>query len=449
MTTQATYAIADRDQAIYRARGLSLAHVAWIGMLLSVLIWGFGGELRKGDLGNTGNWYRIALVLFSAVAGGFALMRNARRVGRALSGPIALLLAYGVFAMVSSLYIPRHSYYSMWKGFEIVVDVVIVAAILSDRAPLESAQRAYRIVVVLFALLTCTAAVEGLLMPSEALYPSRGLIPFTLHAVIPHVNPNALAFMSAIVVFFAGCRLADRARLPAKLALCVLLACALVVLILAQSRTSLIGLAAAAGVYLLASRRFALFAVLAVTGVVIALFTPAADVAQQYIIRGQSNELFASLSGRTRGWNLAWDYFLQSPVFGHGFAAAARSEILGSGGASTLHGAFFDVIVGVGLIGLLLWGIAIGWTVLRLLRVHRASRRSPGIVDLHVVGEMLGIMTLLIVRNGTSSGLAFHEHEFMLFLAIAAFATSARNALRRPAQPLAHPRFVQPARSVS
>jgi hypothetical protein len=43
---------------------------------------------------------------------------------------------------------------------------------------------------------------------------------------------------------------------------------------------------------------------------------------------------------------------------------------------------------------------------------------------------MLGVLVLVLVRASTSSGLAMHQDNFMLFLTVLAYASSMRNATR-------------------
>jgi O-antigen ligase len=410
--------------------GLGAGHLAWLAMFCSILIWNMG-EVRPGELGNTSNWYRITLVLFAAAATAFGLLKTASRLSQGFCGPVVLLLGYGVLGMVSALYIPQYSLYSMWKASELVLDVLAIAVVMSHPRPQASARIAYNTILVLFAVLMLAYWAEALLLPSTAFLPSRGLIPYALQGVMPIMNGNALAFMSAVLAFAAWCRLLTR-RGGARIFWLALLLLAFGMLILAQSRTSLIGFAIAVGVQLFFERRFGLLLLFSMLGAVVVASTEFLTVTEEYLVRGQSRELFGSLSGRTPAWQAAWISFQQSPVIGHGFAAGARAEILGTTGASTLHGAVFDVLVGVGLLGFIPWAAAILWTSLRLvgLGLRGWPRRRHGTLDRGALAEMLGVLALILVRSTTSSGLALHDHTFMLFLVVLAFTTATSHAQR-------------------
>jgi O-antigen ligase len=409
------------------------AHVAWITMFCSILIWG-RGELQVGTLGNTGNWYRISLVLFSATVGIFVLLRNAGRLLQAFSGPIILFLVYGLAAILSSLYIPQYSYYSMWKALEVIVDVILIVAILSYRAPLGEAILAYKIIIAFFAIKIVLYWVEAMIMPSQAMLRSPGYIPFQLHGVLPVQNPNGVGFLGSTVTFASICCLMGEGRRTVKLMAFFLLGPALAALIFSQSRTGLIELPVALCVYLFFERRYKSLLTIGVILAISLAFTDLVSFAEVFFRRGQNPQLFASLSGRTIGWRAAWASFQESPILGHGFAAAARAQILGTTGASTLHGTVFDVLVGVGLVGLIPWALGIIWTSARLLRLR--SNRHPWFRTRQGRGlhsEMLGMLSLILVRSVTASALAMHEHGFMLFLAVLAYASATLHATSRRA----------------
>jgi hypothetical protein len=129
------------------------------------------------------------------------------RLQQAFPAPLLLLLFYALVAMVSSLYVPAYAFYSMWKGFEILVDVLVIAAILSYSQPQDRARAAYRLLPFLYGILVVVFLVEALMMPSVALTPTRGYISIYMHGVVPVMAENALAFLSAITAFAIICRL--------------------------------------------------------------------------------------------------------------------------------------------------------------------------------------------------------------------------------------------------
>jgi O-antigen ligase len=420
-----------KNSMVNRSKGMNLAQFAWAAMFCSFLIWGIG-EVAQGTLGNYKNWYRILLVLIAAGASTLVLLRQSSRIQNAMSLPLLLFLAYGTVALISSLYVPMNSFYSMWKAFEVIVDVLLIAAILSYRNQHDFSLTPYRIIVTLFFVLIATYCVEAALFPSKAFIPSRGYIPVIMQGVLPVMQQNALAFLSSVVTFFAICRTLSTPHGKTRLLAILVALVAFGTLVLAQSRTSFVGLFVAVTIYLLFDRRIALLIFVAFLAIMVLLTSTVSDVAYRYLLRGQDEHLLMSLSGRTHGWEVAWAMFKESPILGHGFAAAARTDILGISGASTLHGSIFDVLVGVGLLGLIPWTAAILITAARLLRLsfsrHPWFRTRQGRV---AQAEMVGLLSLLVVRSLTSSGLAMHDYTFMLFLSIVAYVTATNHRLRQ------------------
>jgi len=423
--------VKDSSQQLSFSNRLNLGLIAWIAMFFSILIW-TQRDLRLGELGDSTNYYRIVLVLFAACVSGWTLLRNGARMQQAFPAPLLLLFLYALVAMVSSVYVSTYAFYSMWKGFEILVDVLVLAAILSDSDSQGSARMAYRLIAILNGVLVVVYLVEALMMPSLALTPTRGYIPIYMMGVLPVMTQNALAFLSAMTAFAIICRLHRFGGLAVKGFYLLVLCLALLTLVFAQSRTSIIALGLALILYLLYDRRFISLAVLLAACLVAAIYTEASDISLQYLLRGQDAALVTTLSGRTEGWEAAWESFQKSPIAGRGFAAFARANILGTSGMSSLHGAIFEVLVGMGLLGLIPWASAIVWTFVRLLSLP--SSKHPwfrSAIGRSIQAEMLGVMVLVLVRASTSSGLAMHQDNFMLFLTVLAYTSSMRLAVRQ------------------
>jgi O-antigen ligase len=426
-------------ELITRANRLNLALVAWVAMFFSILIWTQPPEGSSAQqLGDSSNYYRIVLILFAGAASVWTLLRNSPRLLQAFPAPILLLLFYAVVAMFSSAYVPQYAFYSMWKGFEVAVDVLCMAAILSYPQPQQSARIAYRVLASLYGLLVIVYLAEAIVMPERALQPTRGYISIYLMGALPVAPQNAVAFLSAVAAFAAFCRLTRPMRFVVRCGYALMLCLALVTLVFAQSRTSVVALFAAIAGYLLFARRWLSFAGLLGLLAMGAFYSQLSDVSMKYMLRGQDAELVTSLSGRTEGWEAAWAAFLESPIVGHGFAAFARANILGINGLSSLHGAVFDVIVGTGLLGLLPWLGAMLWTTAVLLVLPLGGdpwfRTREG---RSMQAEMVGVVALIAVRASTSSGLAMHEDNFMLMLTLVGYTFGMRHALRRRTEPAA------------
>ena len=425
--------IKDSNPVLSVDNRINLGLAAWFAMFCSILIWN-QSSLRVGELGDSNNYYRIVLVLFAAVAAGTALVSNFRRWPQAFPAPLLLLFVYALVALFSSVFVPTHAFYSMWKSFEILVDVLVIAALLSNENPQNTARAAYRMLVVLYGLLIVIYLLEALAMPTLAFQESRGYLSVYMLGVLPVMTQNALAFLSAVCAFAIICGLQRPSLLVTKVVFAFMLGLAVITLVLAQSRTSVIALVLALLVYLLFNRRYTLLCVLIVTGLAATFFTSLYDTSYQYLLRGQDTKLVTTLSGRTEGWEKAWRAFLESPIMGNGFAAFARANILAND-MSSMHGAVFDVIVGTGLMGFIPWAAAILWTFMRLVRLPlRDHAWFESVIGRSIQAEMIGVAVLIMVRAFTSSGLALHQDNFMLFLTVLAYVTSMRHAVESQAE---------------
>ena len=388
-------------------------------MIFSIVIWYKFSEASAGELGNTRNIYRMVLVIVAALSAINLLMKHSKDVLRTINLPLALLLTYGFTAFLSSLLIPQNAFYTMWKSIEIVIDVLAILGIIAATKSVYGPITAYRWLM-FYNMMMLGFILAGLMIfPSEALRPSRGVIPFFLQGHVPVLNPNTVGFISVQLVLHSMASLFRSTRAKQCIFYAILLLASLVALILAQSRTSMVGLVAGIGIYLILDNKKWVLLSAAVFTLVVTFFMSGTSLITEYLLRGQSEELVMTLSGRTHGWAAAWDLFSQSPLFGNGFAAAARVEILGSQNASTLHGALFDVIVGVGLAGLIPWLLAIVLMLSTMAKLTFTMKRwITTKYERSFHAEMVGITAVLIIRSVTSSGIAMHEHAFMLMLCI-------------------------------
>ena len=393
-------------------------YLAWVAMIFSIVIW-FKFSGSTGDqLGNTKNIYRILLVALGAAAALNLILKNSNYTFKTISMPLFLLLIYGITALLSSLMIPANAFYTMWKSLEIIIDVMamigIIAATRSPSGPLT----AYQWLMIYNTIMITLVILGAIVSPADALRPSRGIIPFFLQGHVPLLNPNTVGFISVQLVIH-NLAVYFRSSSRQKYIAGILFIISLTTLILSQSRTSTAGMAAGLIVYLyLDNKKGAALTIIAL-GSIVMLFTSGYELITEYLRRGQSDELVSSLSGRTEGWAAAWEMFKLSPWIGHGFAAAARTEILGAHGASTLHGALFDVMVGTGIAGLIPWLLAIILMLTKMAKLtFTLSKWAHTKYERSIHAELSAITAILIIRSATSSGTAMHEHAFMLMLCI-------------------------------
>ncbi len=399
-------------------------HYAWGAMFLSILNW----RMRTGGgVGDIWDFYRIGLTVFAAAISINVILTNSARIRRALALPTVLFLIFGFAALLSSMLTEASStFYSMWKAIEVIVIALLAVATLTTVNPYASARMAIRVLYILLLALILLYVVEAAVWSNEAFIRSRGMIPVIMEGVMPITQQNGLAFYSAFVVFYSFTSYFRVQKTWLKVILAALSIIAFIVLLLAQSRTSFVGLLVALLVYLFFDRKYKSLVFIATVSALILLYFGMSEFLVEYLRRGQDDRLLYSFSGRTKGWGLAWESFKESPLFGHGYIAAAQTSGT-SHGMSSMHGAVFDVMVGVGLVGLLPWFGSILSVINRMFKVRKIVASNNVVQHLRsVYATMFGLLAFIIVRTATSSGLAMHDHTTLLFLCIMVYVVSVK-----------------------
>ncbi|MBN1545806.1 MAG: O-antigen ligase family protein [Syntrophaceae bacterium] len=407
---------------------VGIPHVAWILSFLSL----FSIMMKSGQgivVMSAANAFRIGtLSLACAIAVFFILFRR-RGFVRLTTGPTLLLLIYAAIGIISGVY-ATEPFYALWKAMEVLTDVLILGAVLSYEDSRRSANGLYVVALITFIVLLFSVLAGVVIAPGEAITEARGTLPIQIRGLLPPINANGVAFLAAFVGLASIVRCLRYGSKRRRLSWLCVSSIAVVILIFAQSRTSFVGFLVSLVVFLWANKRKKLLLVLIALIVIIMSFAMIRDIVTGYVQRGQSMELAMKLSGRTRAWKAAWNLISESPYLGKGFASAARFDVLKGGHVSTLHGSIFDVLAGVGMLGFIPWIGAITLTTFRVYRPRGWNPRRPrGSGNLSIYAEMLAVMTLILIRAITSSGLALHDHTFMLFIAMVAVASSSEKDL--------------------
>jgi O-antigen ligase len=191
-------------------------------------------------------------------------------------------------------------------------------------------------------------------------------------------------------------------------------------LIFAQSRSpataALLGLLAV----LVLARRRGLLAIVGLAGVALISLTSAEAVVQEAFLRGQDHDLFFSLSGRVDWWMSALKVLAENPLLGLGGYAAGRFAVLSEvrPETSSLHNAWLEILVGVGLMGFLPFLATFLGTWRSLLR--RGDTRSATSIGTELRIETIGIFVMLCFRSIFTA--EFIWHPPLLFFLVLGYA---------------------------
>jgi len=324
---------------------------------------------------------------------------------------------YGLISLISTLW----SLYPMWtlyKSVEYLIDVALLAAVVTVVRNVDEIKSLFDWTWLLCGLLLITVWLGVLVRPDVAAVKGIGLIGVEIQGIFPWINSNGVGELAAILLVIAATRLLFRNehRSPYWLACFV----ALATLVFAQSRSAITGGLLGLVVVLVFERRLQLLALVGIAGAALLLLTNAGVVLQQAFMRGQSPDLFYSLSGRVSWWVSAWDVVRENPFWGIG-GYAGRFAVLGPLGvteASSVHNAWIEILVGVGLIGFLPFVSTFLGIWSNLLR-RRNTGSTPSTAR-ELQSEAVGIFALLSFRSIFSD--EFIWHPPLLFFLVLGYA---------------------------
>jgi O-antigen ligase len=141
----------------------------------------------------------------------------------------------------------------------------------------------------------------------------------------------------------------------------------------------------------------------------------ASDLIYQILIPGKDIEQVAKLSGRETLWNVYMQMFSDNPYLGLGFAVGARhGDQYGAFYATNAHNGVFDILLGMGLIGLL---ILLIWYYVVLKEIMLTIRKRL----VGSIGALAGLVMISINNMTLSIVLGAHSIVMSVFFIFLAF----------------------------
>jgi len=397
-----------------------LLKFAWALLFISVFLWRMrtSRDLMANPVDTTA-FLRMAEVAVAGLIAVFMLMTRPNI--SALLGPVGLMLVYSLAGVISGVY-SSFPFYAAYKALETTAGVVLITAILGRCEDFESIKEFVQLNIALFGLLIVLIWMGAMLWPALAFSGSKGILSIKLFGVLPVINPNAVGFIGALLALVAFCQMNKTLFAHEKIFWRNLLIISVITLIIAQSRTSLIGFVVATAVWLLLNRKIKILFFVLLVGFMIILNIATSEFIVEYFKRGSSDEMLYTLTGRIQAWGHAWQMFKQSPILGYGFASGARFDVLHGQGMVGMHGSLFDVLVNVGLLGLIPWLLAliVCWVQLLGTFLRYSQHMSPTVKMFHSL--VISIMVLITFRAFTGTTIVMHDKEFLLLLVVFAYA---------------------------
>jgi O-antigen ligase len=143
------------------------------------------------------------------------------------------------------------------------------------------------------------------------------------------------------------------------------------------------------------------------------------------LTRGETVDQIGTFNRRTEIWSLAWESFLERPFFGLGFNSA-KGVFFDETGLGGAHNSVINVMIDVGLAGLIWWVVLIVASLVLLGRLRHIERRSPILLpgatgtarsDLLI---LIGVFVALLINSITTEGLGAGVNVMAIWLFISA-----------------------------
>ena len=416
-------------------------HGLWLLLYLSALLFRVrtDTDIQESLLDPWAVYRVVSVGVTAAVLAGRLLFQKTAWFGSILRGSVGAMAAYCCLCLASTLW-STHPAWTLYKSVEFFVDVALTAAILVAVPSVRAYKSLFDWTYLLFALQLTSVWVGAAISPAHALLPASGLLPVQLYGIIPAEHANGVGQIGAVLAIVAVSRLLSNPYKRHSSALLYgLLGMGAATMILAQTRSAIIGFLVGLVLVLYFSKRLGMIAVLGIAALLLASLTGWGTFVNEYLHRGQSTQLVDSLSGRLDWWELGWAEFLKHPWTGVG-AYTSRFEVLAKLGdleTSTIHNSYLEVLLGVGILGLIPLIAALGWTWRQLVRTLRRCRYDSPEGGLAL--EAVGILSVLFVRSFLSTEFIYHPALcFFLILGYAELLRRRWNNMVHAVQPSMH-----------
>ena len=372
----------------------------WLALCAIGLFVGTDYKLRRRDAtaGTTGQldvYILLELAIYAAVGGYLLVRRSSPPRAVRLPAPLVLTGAYLLTLLVSLSATP----YKVFGAARVVETAILMlcALIAARQATRDDLHRMAHA----FLVLVAVSVGYGVLVPSDPLSNLQAGR-FTWLALHPG-RAGAFCGVAAAIAFVylvqPGPRPGPRWHRGLYLAFLLVAAGAVYE---THARAAVAGTVAALvtvawSVLPGAGRRVELVLGLAAGGSLAGLL--ALDPITAYLARGENPEELSTLNARTGLWQAALDAVAHRPVYGYG-VGASQGIFLDTVGLGGGHNMVINVVVDLGLFGLLVWVLLVGTTVLRVAALPRA-----GLPALQVDRAVLvGVLTYVLVDGIFGAG---------------------------------------------
>jgi O-antigen ligase len=343
------------------------------------------------------------------------------------NSPSRLLLVYGLIAAIATTFSPVPAWSAYWS-VTFLATIIVAWVCIDQRDPLLSAR-------MLLQITWAAAFIVAAIIAYQARNSVFGAYSTAYSAVDGDLNglsrSSGVARWAAVPGLVCIVRIFHTRR-RALIAFYVgIAAISFYIVYRMQSRGAIFGSAAALLFVLLVSsrmRRYALpFAVIFMT-VILLVETPevVSNRVSEYLERGQSQEEFVSMTGRTRAYEHGLAAFYEAPIFGRG--QWADRLIIGE----HVHNSYLQALLDGGLIGGIPYVASwvAGWLLFFKLQKRRLRLSPEDRICLLEAGAVMMFFTVRAIPETTTASFAV---DLLVMVAVYVYMeTLTTCALRRP-----------------
>ena len=325
-----------------------------------------------------------------------------------LGGISKLFLSYVGVALLSTVWsVGRIA--TLGKVFELTVALLIVFATAAQPEPEQKLKRLFFLTLSFAGVILFVNLVGYFVSPDDFRQYLRANDGYRMTAGFTSIPSNAISRLGAVIALSALAFSIERG-LPffARLLALLVFGFGCLFPVLAEGRTGVAALLLGALVLVLARRPLLSLLFLPVGAYAAASYL---DTFLEFFRRGQTDELFLSLTGRVDWWLAGLNTFLQQPLTGFGYGVGSRVVFtdLERGGTAFIHNGFLEVALGVGIIGFALW------LVMLLRWFFGVSRKLLAGRDTAIYSFGVPVLFATILSSGAGGWLSI---EFGLFLVV-------------------------------
>lgn len=343
----------------------------------------------------------------------YCFFREPGKIINALTAPLRPFTLFTVIVALSALIVSRSPMYSLWRSVEtcgaLLWGVLMLAQLRKEQHPSKLFVSYYAMTAIML-----LGVVGNIVVDPEHSWRQEKHVERLAATSTFLMGANSIGVTAALLSLAALARFMVHQNVYYLIGACG----PLVLCYAARSRTGFImlglGLLVLVGFLLRMPNRRVITAISAMLFAVLIigllLVSPEfVDTVEHTFTRGHDQENLSGLDGRVAIWEQALNAFVQSPVYGSGYASYPVQIIRGQG---HFHNMFIELVVTTGLLGLLPMLVLFAQIGNRLVKLFLLDLDNIGTNPLGAIDALL-IGCVVLASEATTAGAAYYSWEMI------------------------------------